>query len=91
MRKYVLTLAVLAAAALPSLAMAGETEQVNAVVAAGPTQMSDGEMDNVTAGAPPGGNFGVDGPGYSGFGHSHQAWFTAGGPGNSAFGHSHGQ
>jgi hypothetical protein len=49
MRKYVLTLAVLAAVPLPSLAMAGDAEQANAVVAAGAVQLSDEEMDNVSA------------------------------------------
>jgi hypothetical protein len=49
MRKYVLTLAVLAALPLPGLAMAGDAEQANAVVAAGAVQLSDEEMDNVSA------------------------------------------
>jgi hypothetical protein len=49
LRNYVLALAVLAAAGLPSLAMAGAT-QGNATVAASPAQMNDKEMDNVTAG-----------------------------------------
>jgi hypothetical protein len=49
MRKYVLTLAVLAAVPFPGLAMAGDAEQANAVVAAGAVQLSDEEMDNVSA------------------------------------------
>jgi hypothetical protein len=49
MRKYILTLAVLAAAPLPGLAMAADAEQANAVVAAGAVQLSDEEMDNVSA------------------------------------------
>jgi hypothetical protein len=46
MKKYVLTLAVLAAAALPNLAIAGD-----ASLPATPTQMSDAELDSVAAGA----------------------------------------
>jgi hypothetical protein len=49
MRKYVLTLAVLATVSLPSLAMAGDDEQANAVVVAGAAQLSDEQMDNVSA------------------------------------------
>ena len=49
MRKYVLTLSVLVAASLPNVAMAGDAEQANAVIAAGAIQLSDQEMDNVSA------------------------------------------
>jgi len=48
MRKYVLTLAVLAAAPL-LLAMPGNAQQANSVVAAGAVPLSDEEMDNVSA------------------------------------------
>lgn len=48
MRKYVLTL-VLAAVPLPNLARAGDAQQADAIVAAGAVQMSDEEMDNVSA------------------------------------------
>jgi hypothetical protein len=46
--KYVLALAVFAVVALPVVAMAGDAEQAN-VVAAGAVQLSDEEMDNVSA------------------------------------------
>ena len=49
MRKSVLTLAVLAAAALPNLAVAGDAAQENPP--ATPTQMSDAELDSVAAGS----------------------------------------
>jgi hypothetical protein len=48
MRKYVLILAVLAAVPFPGLAMAGDAEQGN-VLAAGAVQLSDQELDNVSA------------------------------------------
>jgi hypothetical protein len=48
MRKYVLTLAVLAAVPL-LLAMPGNAQQANSVVAAGAVPLSDEEMDNVSA------------------------------------------
>jgi hypothetical protein len=48
MRKYVLSLAVLMTASLPSLATAGDAEQANADMA-GVVQLSDEEMDNVSA------------------------------------------
>lgn len=48
MRKYVLTLAVLVAASLPSLAMAVDAEQTDAGIF-GVVQLSDEEMDNVSA------------------------------------------
>jgi hypothetical protein len=48
MRKYVLTLAVLAVAPL-LLAMPGNAQQANSVVAAGAVPLSDEEMDNVSA------------------------------------------
>jgi hypothetical protein len=44
MRKYILILAVLAAVPFPGLAMAGDAEQ-----AAGAVQLSDQELDNVSA------------------------------------------
>lgn len=46
--KYVLALAVFAVVALPVVAMAGDAEQANAV-AAGAVQLSDQELDNVSA------------------------------------------
>jgi hypothetical protein len=49
MRKYVLTLAVLATVPLSGLAMAADADQANAVLAAGAVQLSDEEMDNVSA------------------------------------------
>jgi hypothetical protein len=49
MRKYVLTLAVLATVPFSGLAMAGEPDPTNTVLAAGAVQLSDEEMDNVSA------------------------------------------
>jgi hypothetical protein len=46
--KYVLALAVFAVVALPVVAMAGDAEQAN-VVAAGAVQLSDQELDNISA------------------------------------------
>jgi hypothetical protein len=46
--KYVFALAVFAVVALPCVAMAGDAEQANAV-AAGAVQLSDQELDNVSA------------------------------------------
>ena len=48
MKKYVLALAAFAVAGLPVMAMAGDAEQANAV-AAGAVQLSDQELDNVSA------------------------------------------
>jgi hypothetical protein len=45
MKKFVLAFAVFAAAGLPTIALAGEATAENA----SPVQMSDDEMDNVTA------------------------------------------
>jgi hypothetical protein len=45
MKKFVLAFAVFAAAGLPTIALAGEASTENA----SPVQMSDDEMDNVTA------------------------------------------
>jgi hypothetical protein len=51
MRKYLaLTLAVLATASLPSLVLAGEVNQQKTDAAPTLTQMSDSDMDKVTAG-----------------------------------------
>jgi hypothetical protein len=49
MRKYVLILAVIAAASLPTLAMAEDAEHQNPPMA----QLSDEEMDKVTAAGSP--------------------------------------
>jgi hypothetical protein len=49
MRKYVLTLAVLAAVSFPNLAMAGDADQASPVTAAGAVQLSDQELDSVSA------------------------------------------
>jgi len=48
MKKHVLVLAAFAVAALPAVAMAGDAEQAN-IVPAGAIQLSDDEMDNVSA------------------------------------------
>jgi hypothetical protein len=55
MRKYlVLTMAVLAAAALPTLALASDASQQNTRSASGAVQLGDAELDKVTAGNPGG-------------------------------------
>jgi len=48
MKKYVLALAAFAVATLPVVAMAGDAEQTSAM-AAGAVQLSDQELDNVSA------------------------------------------
>ena len=53
MRKFILTTAVIAAASLPSLALAADANENGAPSAFTATQLSDAEMDQVTAAGRP--------------------------------------